>query len=388
MLLINTRTIIRPVTLLLTLSLFCVGQPQGPLDEMTLGLTQREQVLANHSVLQETWANEVGAKVFRSLLETSIVKSGRNLPYQLTLLADTEINAYSTANGGVYVTQGIIESVLGKELGLWGMVLGHEIGHSMSGHVYKAYQRDYDFQLQRANFRWQAQQGNRVAQWALLGLETAGAMAKLKVSRDEENEADRLGLLMMAEAGIHPDFAIETCRRLRNTVGDQSKIAAFFGSDHPRWATREENMWRYSEQALSAFRSRWDDPARSPGGVPPVVGLIGPGKATKQEAMKSVTISIPYLVRNASEASVEIIFKHKNVLVPAALPEYQYKDGSLRVARPAKISTGNEAAEFTINVPTTALGTKERKLDAWAVISVDGKWIAVSPAFQVSFPKL
>jgi hypothetical protein len=384
---LRTRTFVVVVSLSLVFSLTSFGQSSGPLDERSLGLAQRQNILSNYPAIEGTWANEVGVKIFNSLLSTSIVRPGRSLEYQLTIIDDPDINAFTTGYGEVYITKGIIRKVLGKEPGLWAVVLGHEIGHSMMGHVYKAYQREYDFQLQRASLQLLAQQGNQIAQWTLLGMDTAGRLAKLKVSRDEENEADHLGLLMMAEAGIHPDFAIATCRRMRNELGDQGKVAAFFGSDHPRWATREENVWRNYDQAMSVFQAKWNDPSRSPGGAPPAVGRVGTVKATKVENTKSIVISLPYILRNAGEAYIEIIFEHKNAKVPGAMPEFQFKDGTLRVVRPARVSAGNEASEFTVSVPATAPGTKERKLDAWVGISAGGKWIAFSQAFRVSFPK-
>ena len=66
------------------------------------------------------------------------------------------------------------------------------------------------------------------------------AVAQYEVSRDEELQADRLGLLMMAEAGYHPDYVLKLMENFRRHTGDKSKAGTFLLSDHPRWETREK----------------------------------------------------------------------------------------------------------------------------------------------------
>jgi len=371
--------------LLLTPAVF--GQ-SGPMDELTLGLQQRNQIFSSFHVIQNTQANAMGEKIFRSLLETSVARSARrDVPWELTLLASDDVNAFSTAGGKVYVTSGMMERVLGLNYGLWASVLGHEVGHVLANHQYKAYYRAYEHELQRINLVNLSNQGQTWAGWALLAHMTAGKLAKLKVSRDDESEADYLGLMMMAEAGVHPDYAPAMCSHMALAVGDTGKFWTFFSSDHPRWATREENAWRGWTQAMSVFRTRWSESANSPGGAPPPIVRLGAVRFDKDKKLKTVTIEAPYLVRNLKNARVGIIFGYKNATVPGALADYRYSDGSLGIARDASISTGIEEKLFTVTIPATALATKERKLDAQIVIWIDRKMAIRSQAFRVEFPK-
>jgi hypothetical protein len=80
--------------------------------------------------------------------------------------------------------------------------------------------------------------------------------------------ADRVGLLMMAQAGYHPDFALALYGYLERRLGDRLRIGELF-SDHPRWRSREERDLRARGAALAIFHSRWQDAAQSPGGLPP-----------------------------------------------------------------------------------------------------------------------
>src|SRR5207247_10923094 len=105
----------------------------------------------------------------------------------------------------------------------------------------------------------------------LSGLAMPGWSANSKVLRDNESEADRLGLLMMAQSGVHPDFALLLFRRLEQKTGDESRLAALFSSDHARWATREIRTMTTYRDALRDFQYRWSDKATSPGGAPSAV---------------------------------------------------------------------------------------------------------------------
>ncbi|MBL8189865.1 MAG: M48 family metalloprotease [Acidobacteria bacterium] len=381
----------RYLTLFLCIALcpvFAAGQQSAPMNEFTLGIQQRNEIMSSFRVLRNTKANELSERVFRTLLATSVVRNaGRDLDWELTLLASDDVNAFTTANGKVYVTTAMIESVLGQEYGLWAAVLGHEIGHGLGNHIHKAYVRHHEHELQRINLLNLSNQGQTWASWALVAHTTVGSLAKLKVSRDEESEADYLGLMMMAESGVHPDHSIAVCRRMYAMFGDRGKVWTFLSSDHPRWATREENAWRNWTAAISRFRNRWNDPVRSPGGMPPPIVGFGKTQVVKDSKSKSVSIAAPYLVRNVNEAFIGVVFEHKGKVIQSALAEYRFDNGALGVMRPARISSGIEDSQFSINIPALALVGKERTLDAFLVVWANGKVIGYSEKLKVSFPK-
>ena len=103
-----------------------------------------------------------------------------------------------------------------------------------------------------------------------LGSGSPRRIAERKIDRDDENKADLVGLQIAAQAGYHPDFAIQLTHAMRNQRKDQSKFMAFF-SDHPTWATREERIAKNYDLALNAFNARWPIVAQSPGGLPPQI---------------------------------------------------------------------------------------------------------------------
>src|SRR4029077_13264987 len=64
-------------------------------------------------------------------------------------------------------------------------------------------------------------------------------MGRQKLAREREFEAARVGLMLMAEAGYHPDYVILLERMLHAFYGDEPKLTEVLSS-HPRWAGREE----------------------------------------------------------------------------------------------------------------------------------------------------
>jgi hypothetical protein len=192
---------------------------------------------------------------------------------------------------------------------------------------------------------------------------------------------------MMAEAGYHPDNAAVLCQRMTKAVGNASKLETFLTHDHPRWVTREENVWRNWSETASRFSARWGDPAKSPGGTPPAVARFDKGNAKEDKKNKVVRISLPYSVRNARNAIVAVSFLHQNTPVAGAIAEYRFSDGTLGVVAHAQNSNGTEFFELTATIPAAALETKERKLQALGAIIVDGQIIQISQPFEAKFPK-
>jgi pentatricopeptide repeat protein len=238
-------------------------------DEITLGINARNSIVSSHAVYEDDpAASEAGTHAFQMLMNTSIAKSGNVASFRLTLLNDNSVNAFSTAGGQIYVNKGMLP-VIGQSEGMWAAVIGHEAGHVVEHHQYKQYVRQMSLKITQEALRQQAATGNKAAQWAWLFSLSGGRMLNMKLSRNDELEADRMGMMMMAEAGFHPDYIMTLMQRLQTSGSEKSKVSTFLSSDHPRWETREKKVRAAYAEALKVFEARWPDAASSPGGVPP-----------------------------------------------------------------------------------------------------------------------
>ncbi len=356
-------------------------------DEIALGYSRRGTLLSQYPAVRGTKEDHLAQTVFAKLKATSVFQKAPTLPYSVTIIERNDLNAFTTMGGHLYVTLALAR-LLGDNTGMWAAVEGHEMGHNIGRHGYKSYVRESQLERQIAYYRYRAALGDQSANWTLITLQIAGGLLNKKMNRDAENEADKLGLGMMVEAGYHPDFAITLYRKLKAREGDPSKFAALF-SDHPRWTTREERALKLYDEALVRFESRWPDAASSPGGVPPTIATFGKISFKQDKQEKSVVIHIPYRIRNARnvEVDTEVLFYFKGNAVPSLNPQFKAGDGSLVANRRFTPLSGNESGSVDLTVPTTAIGIKERKLKAKVCLSSQGESAECSKEMEASFPK-
>jgi hypothetical protein len=249
--------------------------------------------------------------------------------------------------------------------------------------------RLYELQRLKAYYQWRMALGDKTATWFYLGTKIGGDVLNMKLSRNEESAADRTALMMMAEAGYHPDFILGLFDRLRDTTGDRPKVVTFFSSDHPRWDTREQRTMKAMDQAIEVFESRWKDPAASPGGVPPVFTAVETPQATVDKQTKAVRFVVPYSVRHASgsSATVALVFRDHSQAVATADANVRTADGHLGVEQSFEVMMDRVSSSLDVAVPAAAVEGKNRKLEVKAVMMRDGKIERETPTIAVSFPK-
>ena len=159
--------------------------------------------------------------------------------WEVLVFARPEINAFALPGRKIGVFEGMFR-VIGNPDQL-AAVVGHEIGHVQAEHG-----------QERMNAQLSADWGLTALAYLLSlgGVEYAGEIAAalgvgveyglvLPYSRRQELEADRLGLLTMADAGFAPDEAVELWRRMEIVSGSR---APEFLATHPAPASRIEAM--------------------------------------------------------------------------------------------------------------------------------------------------
>jgi Zn-dependent protease with chaperone function len=384
---IEKMKFIRFVVLFVLLCVIASGQSNSYEAEINVGRSYRNKLLLDRPELKDTPETEVAQQVFRNLLATGIAQSWPRFPFRLTFFDSHGISASSTAGGEVFAEGGLVK-LLKDSPGLWAAILGHEIAHTRLSHHFKAILRQLSLQEQKV-LREQSSTGNQNPLWALIGLNIGGELLNLKPSSDEEYEADRVGLFMMAEAGYHPDFALSCYRRLAFKSGDQSKETAFF-SAHPRWETREEKAWKAYDKAMGIFTSKWPDAAKSPGGLAPAIANVGNVRVVSDKTKKAVVITVPITVRNVAEGALQanLYFLHKGQNVPSAMEEYAVgRHKSLGRIISWKPNYRDELSECEFVIPSAALAIKQRRLrGVIQIFGPDMELIHNGVEFDVSFP--
>jgi predicted Zn-dependent protease len=171
--------------------------------------------------------------------------------WEFNLIQSSEINAWCMPGGKVAVYSGILP-VTQTDAGL-ATVMGHEIGHAIARH--SAERMSQQLATQAGGGLVGAAAGNQSATTQLLVNQLygiGGQIALLKYSRDQESEADRLGLTFMAMAGYDPHEAVAFWKRMaaQNKGGAQPE----FLSTHPADGTRIAAIQNEIPEAMKYYK--------------------------------------------------------------------------------------------------------------------------------------
>ena len=163
--------------------------------EIQLGQQQdaevrREMGVYRDAALQE-YVSGIGMKLARA-------SERPELPWHFTVVDSPAVNAFALPGGYIYITRGIMP-FLDNEAQLAG-VLGHEIGHVTARHAAQQYSRSTGAQLGLLFGSILVPQTRPLAQLGESGL----GLLFLKYGRDDEAQADGLGVKYAARTGWDP----------------------------------------------------------------------------------------------------------------------------------------------------------------------------------------
>lgn len=156
--------------------------------------------------------------------------SAANWKWEVNLLGSNELNAFCMPGGKIAFYWGILAKLQLDDDEV-AAIMGHEISHALLEH---ARERMGKTTATRLGIELGA---------ALLGLGSAGRMAgdlggqllTLRFSRDDESEADRLGMIMAAKAGYDPRAGVTLWRKM---MAASKGAPPQFLSTHPSSETR------------------------------------------------------------------------------------------------------------------------------------------------------
>lgn len=213
--------------------------------EIQIGREENAQVRKQTAELRD---RQVTAYVARIGQRLARVAPGAKYPYSFQVANYREINAFSLPGGPVWINRGVLHAA-GNESQVAG-VLAHEIAHIAQRHA-------ADQMEKTLLARWSL--GVLGAMLGNVGgagtAQAAGAMVAsgvfLKFSRDDEREADRVGLRMMTRAGWDGRGMTDLFEVLRReATRDPGAVEVFF-STHPSPQDRIANL-----SAAAGSRSR------------------------------------------------------------------------------------------------------------------------------------
>ncbi|MES2808259.1 MAG: M48 family metallopeptidase [Bacteroidota bacterium] len=171
--------------------------------------------------------------------------------WEFNLIQSPEVNAWCMPGGKVAIYSGILP-VTATDAGL-AVVMGHEIAHAIAKHSAERMSQQLAAQAGSAAVG-AATSGKSATTQAIFSqlYGVGGQLAMLKYSRDQESEADRLGLTFMAMAGYNPSEAVTFWQRM--SAQKQGGAPPEFLSTHPADATRIANIQKLLPEAMKYYQ--------------------------------------------------------------------------------------------------------------------------------------
>jgi predicted Zn-dependent protease len=192
-------------------------------------------------------------------------EAARNWQWEVNLLGSQELNAFCMPGGKIAFYYGIL-SKLQLDDDEVAAIMGHEVSHALLEHAREQMGKNTATQL-----------GLGIGA-ALLGLgstgraigDLGGQLLTLSFSRDDESQADRLGMILAAKAGYNPRAGITLWKKM---MGAAKGAPPQFLSTHPASETRIRDIEALLPRVEPIYAAAEKPPQRF--GPPPAKAASG-----------------------------------------------------------------------------------------------------------------
>lgn len=168
------------------------------------------------------------------------------LDWEVVVFDEESINAFADPNGKIGVFNGLLK--VADTPDSLAAVIGHEVAHATQGHVMD-----------------RAKRGARQDVWVMLGSAATGIRQDLlrqgvavglalPFAREQETDADLVGLRYMAQAGFDPRAAVTLWKNMAAAKDSRANVPEFL-STHPSDSTRIDNMIKSLTPALVQYNA-------------------------------------------------------------------------------------------------------------------------------------
>ena len=224
-----------------------------------LSFSQYSEVKASSKLVPDSdprtkMVKEVGAKI-SSAVNRFLTNNGykdrlSEFQWEFNLTEENTVNAWCMPGGKVVVYTGILP-ITKTEEGL-AVVMGHEIAHAIARHGNERMSQGMISQGITTGVGVALRDKPEAMQSLFVGAIGAGAgVGMLAFGRNQESEADQLGMVFMAMAGYQPEEAIPFWERMK-AVGGGDGTPEFMRT-HPSNDIRIERIKEYLPIAESYY---------------------------------------------------------------------------------------------------------------------------------------
>lgn len=212
----------------------------SPKQELDLGRKAFQEVLSNpgefgRALPADSPETQRVRAVARRIIQAASIeplqremnlRKGFRFEWEVVVLDNPQVNAFCLPGGKIAVFTGLLRVVQNDDQ--LATVLAHEIAHALAHHSSE--------------------------RLAYEGINKPGKIWAKAFERDEESEADHIGLFLMTFAGYDPREAVRFWERMQRVTGGRSQVPEIL-SDHPSDAHRIRDIEQWVPRALAAKKA-------------------------------------------------------------------------------------------------------------------------------------
>lgn len=208
--------------------------------------------MASTAMVQRV-GKRLAAAVDTYLKNNNMASEIQNYSWEFNLVASKEVNAFCMPGGKIVVYEGLLP-VTQNEASL-AVVLGHEIAHAVAKHsaeqMSKKARQQYGTMALGTILNSAVGSGTGDIASGIAG--EYFSFRNLKYSRNNESEADYIGLIFAAMAGYNPEVAVSFWQRMAAQGGSSNNNDLF--SDHPSDSKRIAAIEALMPNALKYYQA-------------------------------------------------------------------------------------------------------------------------------------
>lgn len=207
-------------------------------------LSERDEIKLGNQINAEAakkfkFTSEGQARVTRIGQRVARASRRPGLTYQFHVMRDKEINAFAAPGGHIYVTTALVTLANDQELS---SVLAHEVGHVVARHSLKTLQQSQMLGgIADLVGSVTGVAGETAGQLGSMAAEIVGTGLLSIHNREEEREADYLGVHTMVKAGYDSNAMVSMFEKIQHVGESNSNLLSELFADHPAVEERISN---------------------------------------------------------------------------------------------------------------------------------------------------
>src|SRR5580700_8389917 len=203
--------------------------------EIAMGQAEDQQIVGGSVIETDPLLNAYVQKIAGNLWKQV---DRKDVPYNIKVIKDTEVNSFATMGGYVYINEGLIDFVQSDDE--FAGVIGHETGHIERRHVLTS-----NSKAEILNILFGIASIFSPILYEFGGLAEEGLL--MKMSREDEIQADRYGLQLMSRAGYDPEAMVTIMAHLGVLRDEHDDAVSKYLEDHPDPKARVAHLMGYPE---------------------------------------------------------------------------------------------------------------------------------------------